>query len=75
MQELDGDAVDEDGTHSFLVGYLNRNRAQEVDVPIGSANAFEPGTDRGQPTHFLPRRQRFVFTVSLPIASDDDHSR
>jgi hypothetical protein len=42
-----------DGGRSFLVGYLNRNTAQELDVPIGPNNRIEPGgPDVGQPTHF-----------------------
>jgi hypothetical protein len=56
-----------DGSHTFLVGYLNRNRAQEVDVPIGPNNRIEPGgPDLGQPTHFLPGRQTGMFTVTVP---------
>jgi hypothetical protein len=47
-----------DGSRSFLVGYLNRNTTQAVDVPIGPNNRIEPGgPDMGQPTHFLPGRQ------------------
>src|SRR5215831_13007243 len=46
-----------DGSHNFLVGYLNRNRSLEVDVPIGPNNRIEPGgPDLGQPTHFLAGR-------------------
>ena len=57
----------EDGSFSFLFGYMNRNWLEEVDVPIGEHNAFSPGpADRGQPTHFLPRRNRFVFKVRVP---------
>jgi hypothetical protein len=57
----------EDGTHAFLVGYLNRNRAQEVDVPIGPNNHIEPGgPDMGQPTHFQPGRQVGMFVVVVP---------
>jgi len=42
----------------FLIGYLNRNMAQQIDVPIGASNRIEPGgPDIGQPTHFLPGRQ------------------
>jgi hypothetical protein len=55
-----------DGTHSFLIGYFNRNTQSEVDVPIGPANHFEPGNvDMGQPTHFLTGRRygMFIFTV------------
>ena len=38
-----------------------------LDIPVGPNNSFEPGNvDRGQPTHFLARRQRFVFQVRLP---------
>ena len=44
-----------DGSHNFLVGYLNRNSKQPIDVPIGPNNRIEPGgPDLGQPTHFLP---------------------
>jgi hypothetical protein len=56
-----------DGSHSFLVGYLNRNRATAVDVSIGSNNQIEPGgPDMGQPTHFLPGRQFGMFVVTVP---------
>jgi len=56
-----------DGTRYFLFGYMNRNWAEELDVPTGAANAIEPGgPDQGQPTHFLPRRNRFVFRVPVP---------
>jgi hypothetical protein len=56
-----------DGTHSFLVGYLNRNRGREEDVPIGPGNQIEPGgPDRGQPTHFLPGRQTGMFVITVP---------
>jgi hypothetical protein len=56
-----------DGTFSLLLGYFNRNRQQEVDVPIGPNNAIEPGgPDRGQPTHFVPGRGWGLFTVNLP---------
>jgi len=57
----------DDGSFSFLFGYMNRNWLEEVDVPVGEHNAFSPGpADRGQPTHFLPRRNRFVFKVRVP---------
>ncbi len=55
-----------DGTYSFFFGYLNRNYEEQVDIPIGPSNTIEPGGDRGQPTHFYPRRQRFVFKVTVP---------
>jgi len=56
-----------DGTFSLLLGYYNRNRKQEVDIPVGPNNALEPGgPDRGQPTHFLPGRAWGLFTVKVP---------
>src|SRR5262249_12838351 len=37
------------------------------DVPIGPDNGFNVGgVDQGQPTHFLPRRNRFIFRVKVP---------
>jgi hypothetical protein len=56
-----------DGTYSFLFGYLNRNYEEEPFIQVGANNSFEPGpADRGQPTHFYPRRQQFVFSVTVP---------
>src|SRR3954451_1207622 len=58
---------DVDGTKYLLFGYMNRNWEEELDVPIGPNNSFSPGTpDQGQPTHFLPRRNRFIFRVKVP---------
>lgn len=58
---------DADGSKYFLFGYMNRNWEEELDVPVGAANSFAPGNpDQGQPTHFLPRRNRFVFRVKVP---------
>jgi hypothetical protein len=56
-----------DGTFSILVGYFNRNMKQELEIPIGPSNHIDPGgPDLGQPTHFLPRRQWGVFTITVP---------
>jgi hypothetical protein len=58
-----------DGTHTFLIGYYNRNWNVNVDIPIGPNNKFEPGDpDRGQPTHFMPNRNFGMFTVTVPKA-------
>jgi hypothetical protein len=63
----DGWYTNADGSHTFLIGYYNRNWTQEVDVPLGPENHFEPGNpDRGQPTHFLPNRGFGMFTVTVP---------
>ena len=58
---------DQDRSIRMYFGYLNRNYEEVLDIPVGPGNGFEPGdADRGQPTHFLTRRQRFVFQVRLP---------
>lgn len=63
---------DADGSKYFLFGYMNRNWEEEIDVPVGPANSFSPGNpDVGQPTHFLPRRNRFIFRVKAPAAFTD----
>ena len=55
-----------DGSFNMVFGYLNRNYEEEVDIPIGPNNTVDPGGDGGQPTHFYPRRQRFIFKVKVP---------
>ena len=56
-----------DGSRYFVFGYMNRNWEEEIDVPVGPDNGFNAGdADQGQPTHFLPRRNRFVFRVPVP---------
>ena len=56
-----------DGSFNFLFGYMNRNWEEELHVPVGVDNTIEPGgPDQGQPTRFLPRRNRFVFRVRVP---------
>jgi hypothetical protein len=56
-----------DGSFTLVFGHFNRNWEEEIDIPVGADNAIEPGgPDQGQPTHFLPRRNRFVFRVRVP---------
>lgn len=56
-----------DGSFSIIFGYMNQNWEEEIDVPVGPGNNIEPGgPDQGQPTHFYPRRNRFVFKVRVP---------
>lgn len=56
-----------DGSRTLLVGYLNRNAGQALDVPVGPNNRIEPGgPDLGQPTHFLPGRRHGMFTIIAP---------
>jgi hypothetical protein len=56
-----------DGTFTMYFGYMNPNWEEQLDIPVGPANAFEPGgPDQGQPTHFYPRRNPFLFTIKIP---------
>ncbi len=64
---FEGWELNADGSFNFLFGYMNRNWEEELNVPIGPDNNIEPGgPDQGQPTRFLPRRNRFVFRVRVP---------
>jgi hypothetical protein len=46
---------------------MNSNWEEQIDVPVGPGNNIQPGSmDQGQPTHFSPRRNRFVFKVRVP---------
>ena len=57
----------DDGTYTLFFGYMNSNWKEELNVPVGPDNNIEPaGPDQGQPTHFLPRRNLFVFEVRVP---------
>mgnify|MGYP003670779748 CR=1 FL=1 len=65
----------EAGTITLTFGYFNHNWEEELDIPIGENNRFTTGNpDRGQPTHFLPRRNRFTFDVVMPadFGGDDE---
>jgi hypothetical protein len=56
-----------DGSFTMAFGDMNRNYEEEVDVPVGADNRFEPfEADQGQPAHFYPRRQQFMFKVRVP---------
>src|SRR5687767_9521241 len=64
---FEGWELNADGSFNFLFGYMNRNWEEELNVPIGPDNSIMPGgPDHGQPTRFLPRRNRFVFRVRVP---------
>jgi hypothetical protein len=46
---------------------MNSNWLEEFDIPVGPENSIQPGgPDQGQPTHFYPRRNPFLFTVTVP---------
>ena len=57
----------EDGSFTMYFGYINTNWLEEIDIPVGPQNNIEPGgPDQGQPTHFYPRRNPFLFTIRVP---------
>jgi hypothetical protein len=57
----------EDGSFTMFFGYMNTNWLEEFDIPIGPDNNIQPGgPDQGQPTHFYPRRNPFLFTIRVP---------
>jgi hypothetical protein len=62
----EGYDVNADGSFNMWFGYMNRNYEEELDIPVGPDNKFEPGGDRGQPTHFVVRRHKDVFKVVVP---------
>lgn len=56
-----------DGTFGLVFGYFNRNWEESMFIPVGPDNKIEPGNiDQGQPTAFLPRRERLKFEITVP---------
>src|SRR5579864_1735331 len=62
----EGYDVNPDGSFNMWFGYMNRNYEETLDIPVGTDNHFEPGGDRGQPTHFEIRRHKDAFKVTVP---------
>jgi hypothetical protein len=59
-----------DGSYTLYFGYMNTNWLQQFEIPVGPDNNIEPGgPDQGQPTHFYPRRNPFLFTIKVPRTS------
>ena len=64
---FEGWVTNPDGTFSLVFGYWNRNWEEQLAIPIGPDNHFEPGAaDQGQPTFFGPRRGKSLFEVTVP---------
>ena len=64
---FEGWMPDTDGSFTMYFGYMNPNWEEHLDIPVGPANAIEPGgPDQGQPTHFYPRRNPFLFRIKVP---------
>jgi hypothetical protein len=68
----DGWHTNPDGTIDMWFSYHNQNWQEELDIPVGTDNFFEPfGPDAGQPTHFQPRTNRWTFKVRIPKDWDE----
>jgi hypothetical protein len=64
---FEGWEKNDDGSFNLVFGYMNDNWDEEPNVLIGPDNSMQPGAaDQGQPTHFQPRRNRFIFRVRVP---------
>ena len=63
---LQGWEKNADGTFDLVFGYLNRNYKEEPEIPSDRPTVFARPADHGQPTHFYPRRQQFMFKVHVP---------
>jgi hypothetical protein len=64
---LEGWGPDKNGDTVILLGYYNRNKTQELVIPIGPDNRIEPGgPDYGQPTYFYSGRQHGIFAIKVP---------
>ena len=69
---FDGWEENPDGTFNLVFGYFNRNWDETPYIPVDPDNNLEPGgPDQGQPTLFLPRRNRFVFRITVPADFGD----
>src|SRR5580692_13217830 len=64
---FEGYDTNPNGSFNMWFGYMNRNYEEAPDILVGPNNNFSPGpADRGQPTHFEPRRHKDVFAVVVP---------
>lgn len=69
-----------DGSITMIFGFVNRNREEIVDIPLGPNNRIEPTQfDGAQPTHFpvysrggfVGLQERGVFAVTVPAEMAD----
>jgi hypothetical protein len=74
---FNGWIANDDGSTTYIFGFVNKNREEIVDIPIGPNNRIEPAQFNGvQPTHFpVYRRGGFVglqergaFAVTVPAS-------
>jgi hypothetical protein len=72
---FNGWIANEDGSTTYIFGFVNKNREEIVDIPIGPNNRIEPAQFDGmQPTHFpvysrggfVGLQERGVFSITVP---------
>ena len=69
---FDGWKRNDDGTFTLVFGYFNKNYREELVIPPGPNNNLSPGNaDQGQPTLFVPRREKWIFQVKVPADFGD----
>jgi hypothetical protein len=79
---FNGWIANEDGSVTMIFGFVNRNREEIVDIPLGPNNHIEPAQfDGAQPTHFpvynrggfngIQERGTFAVTVPADMAGTE----
>jgi hypothetical protein len=72
---FDGVYLNDDGSHTYSFGFMNRNQDEVIEIPIGPNNRITPEELNGmQPTYFPPvsyggfggRRERGAFAIHVP---------
>src|SRR5438034_9609829 len=54
----EGFDINADGSYNMWFGYMNRNYEEQLVIPVGADNNFEPRGDRVQPTHFTTHHHK-----------------
>ena len=64
---FEGWEKNDDGSFNFVFGYMNDNWEEEPTCRSARTTTSSPADPiSGQPTHFQPRRNRFMFRVHVP---------
>lgn len=78
---FDGYYTNEDGSHVYSFGFLNRNLEEEAYIPIGPDNFIEPAEFDGRQPEWFPvmsgggfvgKRDRGSFAVEVPAGFTED---
>jgi hypothetical protein len=78
---FDGWIQNDDGSHTFSFGFLNRNTQEDLEIPIGPDNFIEPAEFNGLQPEYFPvvsyggfggPRERGTFAVTVPADFQGD---